>query len=272
VSTANGTKTLIWADEFNGTQLNANHWNVENTNGCPDLCGFGNQELQAYTNRTQNVSVENGKLVLTARRESLMDRDFTSGKVTSAEKVNISYGVVEASIQLPDLNNGLWPAFWMLHTRNVWPYTGEIDIMEAGHYALSQDANEEVKSNLFWRAEEAGVNANLQWGNEDAFTYYTGASSGSQAHEAYFVYRLTWTPDQLVTTILQTDANGEPIESTETEMMRIDRDPLNPTFDNEFFTGDDFYVILNLAVGGWFPFDVNAGENTAANVTALPTP
>ena len=54
-------------------------------------------------------------------------------------------------------------------------------------------------------------------------------------------------------------------------MMRIDRDPLNPTFDNEFFTGDEFYVILNLAVGGWFPFDVSAGENTAANVTALPT-
>ncbi|MBB6462686.1 Ig-like domain-containing protein [Flammeovirga kamogawensis] len=269
----NGELTLLWEDQFNGNSLDPNNWVMENSNGC-DIgnCSFGNQELQAYTNRNENVSVENGKLVLTARKETLMDRDFTSGKVMSREKVNINYGVVEASIKLPDMNNGLWPAFWMLHTRNNWPYTGEIDILEAGAKALERDVNEEVKSNIFWRAEAAGVDANLQWGNEDAFSYYTGEQSGKQAHEAFFVYRLYWTPDYIRTTILQTDSDGEPIPSTEYEMLRIDNDPNNPTFQNEFFSDDSFYVIMNLAVGGWFPFNPDNGENNAANVTALPTP
>lgn len=261
--------SLIWEDNFDGNVLNSDHWVLENSNGCDiGLCGFGNQELQAYTNRSENVRVENGKLVLAARRENLMEREFTSGKVMTREKVNIAYGVVEASIKLPDMNNGLWPAFWMLNTRNNWPYTGEIDIMEAGASAIQNDANEEVKANIFWRAEDAGADANLQWGNEDAFSYYTGAQSGNQAHEAFFIYRLYWTPDYVRITIMETDLSGEGIPSTEYEMLKIDS---APTFENEFFSGDNFYVILNLAVGGWFPFNPDNGENTAANVTALPT-
>ncbi len=261
---------LLWADEFDGSSLNTDNWVYEIGDGCQygnDLCGYGNQELQYYSERPENVRLENGKLILTARREVLGTKQFSSGKIMTRDKVNVQYGMVEASIKLPNMDDGLWPAFWMLGANNRWPYTGEIDIMEAGGKALQRDANEEAKSNIFWRAEDAGSNANLQFGNQDAYSFYAGKETGKQLHETYFVYRLYWTPDYIRTSVLQTDENHEPIASTEKILLQIDN---APTFENEFFSEDNFYLILNLAVGGWFPFDVNAGENLATNVTALP--
>ncbi|MCV9387256.1 carbohydrate-binding protein [Reichenbachiella ulvae] len=260
------SQNLLWSDEFNGNSLDTNVWDFALGDGCAEgICGWGNQELQTYTN--QNTSVANGYLSITARRENVDGKEFTSARLLTKDKLSVKYGRIEASIKLPDMNNGLWPAFWMLGDANRWPFTGEIDIMEAGFSAMSTDVNNVAKANVFWRAEDAGVTGNLQYGNEDTFKYDALAEAGKQLDDDFFVYRVHWTPDSLTSIILQTDAQGEPIESTAKTIFTIQN---SATFENEFFSGDDFFILLNMAVGGWLPFDVNAGENTSANVTALP--
>ncbi|SHJ60880.1 Por secretion system C-terminal sorting domain-containing protein [Reichenbachiella agariperforans] len=261
-------QNLLWSDEFDGTTLDQNIWSYAIGDGSAEgIPGWGNQELQTYTD--QNTSVSNGILSITARRENVNGKEFTSARLLTKDKLSVKYGMIEASIKLPDMNNGLWPAFWMLGDANRWPFTGEIDIMEAGFNALSTDCNDVAKANVFWRAEDAGVTGNLQYGNEEAFKYDASIEAGKQLNDDFFVYRAHWTPDSLTTLILQTDAQGEPIESTAKVIFSI---PNTPTFQNEFFSGDNFYILLNLAVGGWLPFDPSNGENTAANVSALPNP
>lgn len=259
------SQTLLWSDEFNSSQLDESVWTYALGDGCAQgICGWGNQELQTYTNN--NTSIVNGQLVITARRETVDGKDFTSARLLTKDKVSVKYGRVEASIKLPDMNNGLWPAFWMLGDGNRWPYTGEIDIMEAGFSATSTDANAVAKANVFWRAEDAGVTGNLQFGNEDDFKYDAPAESGNGLNDDFFVYRVDWTPTSLTAYVLETDASNNPIESTAYEVFSISNET---TFESEFFSGDNFYILLNMAVGGWLPF--SEAENNAGNVTALPT-
>ncbi|NMM47720.1 carbohydrate-binding protein [Marinigracilibium pacificum] len=257
-------QTLLWSDEFNGNQLDESLWTYAIGDGCDQaICGWGNQELQTYTDN--NTSIENGRLVITARRENVNGKEFTSARLFTKDKVSVKYGRVEASIKLPDMNNGLWPAFWMLGDGNRWPFTGEIDIMEAGFNATSTNTNIIAKANVFWRAEDAGVTGNLQYGNEDAFKYDAIAEAGKQLNDDFFVYRIDWTPTQLTAYVLETDSNGNPIESSAYEVFSFGNET---TFESEFFSGDNFYILLNMAVGGWLPF--SAAENTPANVSALP--
>jgi beta-glucanase (GH16 family) len=94
--------------------------------------GWGNNELQYYTDRTQNIKVENGVLKITARREQYMGSSYTSARIISKGKYEKKYGRIEARIKLPR-GKGLWPAFWMLGANSdtvIWPQCGEIDIME----------------------------------------------------------------------------------------------------------------------------------------------
>ena len=119
---------LVWSDEFDTNTLGIN-WNVEATNSPY------NNELEAYTTRPENVTVADGNLVLTARRENYGGKSFTSGRVNSEHKVSFAHGKIEARIKLPKLANGLWPAFWMMgedFDSVDWPKCGEIDIMEMG--------------------------------------------------------------------------------------------------------------------------------------------
>ncbi len=96
------------------------------------LPGWGNNELQYYTDRPENVVIENGMLRITARQESFEGSGYTSARIQTKDKFEQQYGRFEARIQLP-WSQGLWPAFWMLGSDSdevVWPLTGEIDIME----------------------------------------------------------------------------------------------------------------------------------------------
>ena len=123
-----GFPTLIWSDEFSGSTINSSNWTYDLGNS-----GFGNNELQNYTNRPENARIENGSLVIEARRENLGGSAYTSARLKTQGLR--SFGVntwVEARIQVPQ-GQGIWPAFWMLgNTISTvgWPSCGEIDIME----------------------------------------------------------------------------------------------------------------------------------------------
>ena len=123
---------LVWADEFtqpNGTSPDSGKWNYDIGTGSG---GWGNNELQYYTARTNNVRIENDQLVIEAKSENYMGSSYTSARLLTQGKWSWTYGRMEARIKVPR-TQGIWPAFWMLGT-NIpsvgWPQCGEIDIME----------------------------------------------------------------------------------------------------------------------------------------------
>ena len=124
-------KRLVWSDDFDGDSLDYNKWEVE-----VNAFGGGNKELQIYTDRKENVRVENGCLVLEARRDNAevngTEREYSSGRVRSKHRGDWKYARVEVRAKLPE-GNGMWPAIWMLPTDNEyggWAASGEIDIVE----------------------------------------------------------------------------------------------------------------------------------------------
>lgn len=123
-------KELVMQDEFDtdGTPNKA-IWGYDLGTGTN---GWGNNELQFYTNRTENVKVENGYLLITAKKESYSGSSYTSARLTTKGLFDQAYGRFEARIRLP-YGQGIWPAFWLLGA-NIdqvgWPQCGEIDIME----------------------------------------------------------------------------------------------------------------------------------------------
>lgn len=126
---------LTWSDEFNGangSQPDSSKWVMETGGG-----GWGNDELETYTARTQNAQIQNGNLVITAIKEPFtgpdgIKRPYTSARLKTAKLFEQKYGRFEARIKIPQ-GQGMWPAFWMLGNdidTAGWPASGEIDIME----------------------------------------------------------------------------------------------------------------------------------------------
>lgn len=121
---------LVFQDEFNTNgSPNSNFWNFNIGTGTN---GWGNNELQYYTSRPENIQIVNGNLKITAKQELYMGSSYTSARIYSKGKIEQKYGRIEARIKLP-LGKGIWPAFWMLGADSdivSWPQCGEIDIME----------------------------------------------------------------------------------------------------------------------------------------------
>lgn len=119
-----GDYSLVWSDEFNGSKLDESVWNYNTGGG-----GWGNNELQYYTNRPENIRLVNGCLEIEARKEKYENREYTSARIYSKGKKSFLYGKMEARIKFPG-GVGTWPAFWMMGESGGWPKCGEIDIME----------------------------------------------------------------------------------------------------------------------------------------------
>lgn len=123
-------RKLIWSDEFEITgQPDSTFWNYQLGDGCPNLCGWGNNERQVYTKDMANVRIENGKLIIEAIKK---DSVWTSARLTTHDKMNFTYGRIEFRAKLPT-GVGTWPALWMLGEEvdtQGWPACGEIDVME----------------------------------------------------------------------------------------------------------------------------------------------
>jgi len=131
---------LVWSEEFEEGVIDESTWNFNIGDGCEyELCGWGNNELQYY--RRENAFIENGSLVIEARREIFVDEstgkvfNYTSARLDTVGKFKIQYGYIEVRAKLPS-GKGLWPAIWMLgeewslNNTKAWPSCREIDIME----------------------------------------------------------------------------------------------------------------------------------------------
>ncbi|MCB0806973.1 MAG: family 16 glycosylhydrolase [Bacteroidales bacterium] len=211
---------LVWAEEFDYTGLpDIDNWTIE-TGGN----GWGNQELQYYTDSENNLYVDNGVLTITAREESVGGRDYTSGRIKTENKFDFQYGRIEARIKMP-YGQGMWAAFWMLGANNStvgWPECGEIDIVEM---VGGTNNDNTCHSTLHW--DNAGENA--QYGQSYSLT------SGILADD-FHVYSVEWT-EQKITAFI----DG-------TQYFEID---ITPAELSEFH--NNFFIILNLAVGGTWP-------------------
>jgi beta-glucanase (GH16 family) len=121
--------SLIWSDEFSGNSLDLSSWNQETGTGSG---GWGNNELEYYTNSLKNTFISNGNLIIEARRETIGASNYSSGRMTTQNKKSFKFGRIDIRAKLP-VGKGIWPALWMLGTNiasSGWPACGEIDIME----------------------------------------------------------------------------------------------------------------------------------------------
>ncbi len=231
---------LVWSDEFDTNTLGTN-WNVEVTDAPY------NNELEAYTSSPDNVTIADGNLVLTARRESYGSRSFTSGRVNSLHKVSFTHGKIEARIKLPHLANGLWPAFWMMgedfDTVN-WPKCGEIDIMEMG-----------MKDAVAANATANTVAGTIHWGESIAKhqQYTSGNKTVSQElTDDYHIFTCEWDDDYLK---FYVDNDATPYFTA----------TIKKGFSRSAYFHKPYFLIFNLAVGGDF-----TGITNPADITALP--
>jgi beta-glucanase (GH16 family) len=226
-SAADASWSLVWSDEFDGGALDTSKWTTDVGNGCPDLCGWGNNELQWY--RPENVTVTGGNLVLTAKDEVYGPSSFTSGKVLSRDKYSVRYGRIEMRAKLP-VGDGLWPAFWMMPQDDVyggWAASGEIDIMESSN-AMN--------------AIGGAIHFGGTW-PDNTYTSGSYAPGGSFADD-FHVYAIEWEADEMRWYV--DDVHYMTRVSSQWYTNAAPGDP-NAPFDQEFF------IILNLAVGGWYP-------------------
>ncbi|ANA82473.1 1,3--beta-D-glucan 3-glucanohydrolase [Paenibacillus glucanolyticus] len=211
---------LVWSDEFNGTSLNRANWTPEIGTGSG---GWGNNELQYYTDRAQNVQVTGGNLVITAQKESYGGMNYTSARIKTQDLKTFTYGKVEARIKLPS-GQGLWPAFWMLGSNITsvgWPKSGEIDIMER------------VNNNPY-------VNGTVHWDAGGHAEY--GRVSGNLDFSQFHVYSMEWDSKYIRWFVDGVQFNEFYIE--------------NGTGNTEEFQRP-FFILLNLAVGGNWPGSPN---------------
>jgi beta-glucanase (GH16 family) len=210
--------TLIWQDEFDGDALDPYRWVMEIGGH-----GWGNNEWQFYTDRPENVRLEDGMLVIEAREEEFVRRDYTSGRIKTQGLFSFQYGRVEARMKLP-YGPGIWPAFWMLGediNEVAWPRSGEIDIMEF----IGREPN-----HVYGTVHGPGYSGGASIG------HFTTFPDGSLAQE-FHVFAVEWEPEEIRWLV----DDREFFKLTPAQVRG------DWVFDHPFF------LVLNLAVGGYWP-------------------
>lgn len=230
---------LVWQDEFNvDGSLNLEQWNIVTGDGTAQgIPGWGNNELQYYTDRPENIIVEDGALVITANQESFMGASYTSARINTKGLFEQQYGRFEARIQCPT-GKGIWPAFWLLGDDEEgtlqWPQIGEIDIMEY-----------------------LGDSPTIVFGSVHG-PGFSGGESISKEYEllndrfdnGFHVFGIEWSPNSInyyVDDVLYQSITPKDVEE-------------ETNGEGEWVFNRPFYIILNIAVGGNLPGSPN--ENT----------
>ena len=230
---------LVWHDEFDGNSINRENWTYD-IGGW----GWGNGEAQYYTDRPENSRVENGLLVIEARFERFEHSYYTSARLKSEGLQEFQYGRIEARTKVPP-GAGLWPAFWMLGSnfessfdenganKSNWPFVGEIDIMEY----IGREPNL-----IFGTAHGPGYSGALglgRWNRQD----YPIA-------DEFHTYAIEWNYEGITWFY-----DGEPYFTLEREAVG----------DREWVFDHEFFIILNLAVGGTFPGTIGLDTKFPSN-------
>ena len=212
---------LVWSDEFNGTTLDTSKWSYQIGNGSG---GWGNNEKEYY--RAENAVVDSGYLTIIAKKENYNGFSYTSSRIRTINKGDWKYGKFEMRAKMP-VGKGMWPAFWMMPTDNVyggWAASGEIDIMEY----LGNDTTT--------------VYGTLHYGGAWPNNIHTGKSftQGGGFHSGFHTYTLIWEEGKI-----QWLVDGY-LYQTQTSWNTS-----NAAFPAPF--NERFHIILNLAVGGNWP-------------------
>lgn len=212
--------TLTWSDEFDGDKVNTNNWTYEKGNNN----GWGNNELENYTDRTQNSFVSKGHLIIEARQENLGGNQYTSARMITKQKRSFKFGRIDIRAKLPK-TKGIWPALWMLGS-NIdqvsWPACGEIDIMEL----LGQ--------------EPSRVYQTLHYGNDFNSHQSKGSNytlPGEGFDEKFHVFSMAWEEDQIKILV------------DNTEVFSANHSGIGDSYP----FNDEFFFIFNVAVGGSWP-------------------
>lgn len=218
---------LVWSDEFDTDGgVDPAKWSFDIGTGAEiGLPGWGNNELQYYTDRPENIVVRDGNLEITARKESFQGSGYTSAKILTRGLFERIYGRYEARIKLP-FGQGIWPAFWLLGDDSngtvIWPQIGEIDIME-------------------YRGQEpliihGSIHGPGYSGGNAVTAKYT--LPNGRFDSDFYVFAIEWGPDF--------------IDYYVNDVLYNRITPANVGSNDWVFNSNQFYIILNVAVGGTF--------------------
>jgi beta-glucanase (GH16 family) len=216
--------TLVWNDEFDGNSLSSD-WTYDIGNG---NWGWGNNELEYY--RTDNATVENGLLTITAKQESFGGQNYTSSRIKTQGLKSFKYGRIDIRAKMP-FGQGIWPALWMLgdNISSVsWPACGEIDIMEM----------------VGGTTTDKTVHGTAHWADPNGQRVQSSASntlSSGRLNDEFHVYSIVW------------DTNSIKWYRNNIEYHVLNTTPADlAEFDERFF------FIFNVAVGGNWPGNPDA--------------
>lgn len=238
---------LVWQEHFNGAELNETVWNYE-VNGD----GGGNAELQYYYKDA--VTVKDGIMRIAARRQEYNGKQFTSGRITTQDKMYFTHGKIEIYAHMPNTADGVWPAMWALgqdYSEVGWPRCCEIDFVEMGN------ANG-IKNGT----QDRYFNGACHWGfykNGGYPNYANAVTAPYSMQDGYHLYTVIWDAEHIA---MYYDLDINPDNEPYYEMKLTD-------MEGDWAVGKYFhkpvFLILNVAVGGYF-----TGILDPAQITALP--
>lgn len=230
---------LTWSDEFDvDGSISLDKWNIETV--APNNGSWWNGELQYYTDKENNIKIEDGLLKITAMYESFNGKNYTSARINTQDKYEFTYGRVELRAKLPNWE-GMWPAFWLLGANYDvidWPYCGELDILEHGDYIKDSTIDD---PGLISSAVHYGpLDHKYQYENiPNTIFMATGQENFVRAEkiidnpfDQFHTYALQWAPNKIQFFIDDEMYFEFPLQAQ------------HSPFDKPFF------LILNLAVGG----------------------
>ncbi|WP_214770395.1 carbohydrate binding domain-containing protein [Exiguobacterium sp. s133] len=239
---------MVWSDEFTKQQLDRTKWNYDTGNWIVDAdgngvsSGWGNNEKQYYTDKKDNAFIRDGKLVIRAKQEKTTDAfgsyDYTSAKLKTKGLFSKTYGRYEIKAKLPT-GKGLWPAFWMLPEQDkygAWASSGEIDVMES------------------WGSQPEKVAGTIHYGENWPNNKYTGKDyhfPEGERIDQWHTYAVEWEPGEL-----RWYVDGNLYQTQNDWYSKGKNTATNYSYPAPF--DQNFYLVMNLAVGGWFDGEVDA--------------
>ncbi|OKP82819.1 hypothetical protein A3844_23290 [Paenibacillus helianthi] len=225
--------TLVWNDEFNDNTIDPAKWTYDLGDGTAvGNPGWGNNELEWYTNEAKNVKEADGKLIITARKEAQGGKEYTSSRIKTKNLFSKKYGKFEIRAKAP-VGKGYWPAIWMLPANYVygsWAASGEIDIMES------------------WGSRPGTVAGTIHYGAQWPDNVYSGKEyvlPGNSTIEQFHTYSMEWEPGEI-----RWYVDGV-LYSTKNDWYSLSNgQPTNNAYPAPF--NQEFHLLMNLAVGGNF--------------------